>query len=75
MSNERSQSNPPKILSGSELDWHGAEQAARALLKQCQDAQFIPPEALGMHFARLLLVCEAMNAIADKLKLRGSPPP
>ena len=74
MNDERKQANAPKIKSGKDLDWRGAEEAASQLVKQCQDAQYIPPEAIDAHLFRLQRVCEAMNAIVDKLKLRGSPP-
>lgn len=74
MTNDRKQANPPPIKSGNDLDWAGAEEAAQALLKHCQAAQYYAPDDVAMHIVRLHKVCEAMNAISDKLKLKGSPP-
>ncbi|RPH65027.1 MAG: hypothetical protein EHM89_00360 [Acidobacteria bacterium] len=47
-----------------------AEKAARAILKQCEDAHFCPPEAVDIHQMRIGYVCHAMDSIADGLRLR-----
>jgi len=62
-------SNQP-IKSGNEIDWAMAEKAARAILKQCDDIGFCPPEAVDIHQMRIGYVCRAMDSIADALRLR-----
>ena len=59
-----------KITSGSELDWDMALKAAKAIVKQCEDAAWAPPEAVDVHIERVRQVCGAMDSIVDALKLR-----
>jgi hypothetical protein len=59
-----------KIKSGSELDWRMALMAAQDIVKQCEDAQYTPPEAVTQHTMRVKRVCTALNSIVDALKLQ-----
>lgn len=59
-----------KIKDGGDLDWMTAERAARSIVKQCEAAQFAPPEATSMHLGRIELVCAALNSIVDSLRIR-----
>lgn len=59
-----------KIKSGNDLDWEQAKKAAQAIIKQCDDAGFTPPEATDIHIERVSAVCIAMDAIVDALRLR-----
>jgi hypothetical protein len=61
--------NPP-IKSGAELDWAMVEKAAKDILKQANDADYVPPESIDTHMSHIKRVCVAMNAITDALKLR-----
>jgi hypothetical protein len=66
-----------KIKSGSALDWEMAKKAAEHIVKMCEDAFYVPPEAVGQHTAYVAKVCGAMDSIVDALKLRhgsGEPP-
>lgn len=61
--------NPP-IKNGNDLDWTAVDKAARGILKQAENAFYLPPEAVKDHTVLVTKVCEAMNAISDALKLR-----
>lgn len=65
---------PHTIKDGRDLDWDMARKAAEAILKQCNDAAYCPPEAMDIHIMRVDYVCQAMDAIADALKLRKKNP-
>lgn len=58
-----------EISNGTELDWAMVEKAAQSILKQASDAWYHPPEAVDLHLARVKTVIEAIDSIADALKL------
>lgn len=65
----------PVITSGAEIDWAAAHKAALAIVKQYDDAGYLPPEALDIHQMRISYVCVALDTIVDALRIRrgGSP--
>ncbi len=64
------------ITSGLEFEWSKAQDAARAIVKICEDSGYVPHEEL-LHHQRLLdaidkfgRVCSEIQVIVDALKLR-----
>jgi hypothetical protein len=60
----------PKITSGKDFKWGTAHDAAEMIVKQCNDARYIPPEATEMHRQRARVVCEQIDKLAAALKLQ-----
>lgn len=67
---EKPPETKPPITSGRDLDWGAVENAARTILKQSEDAQYIPPEDVQFHQMRVRKVCIEMNKITEALQLR-----
>ncbi len=60
----------PVVTSGKQIDWETARKAALAIVKQCEDAGYLPPEALDIHQMRVGYVCVALDTIVDALRIR-----
>jgi len=60
----------PVVTSANQIDWETARKAALAIVKQCDDAAFAPPEALDIHQMRVGYVCVALDTIVDALRIR-----
>ncbi len=64
---------PVAVESGRDIDWDGAKRFAEDIIKQCTDAAYAPPEMLDVHVLRVHRVCEAIDGIAESLRLRRGP--
>lgn len=60
-----------KLADARQLDWEAARTAAQRILRICDDAFFVAPEALDVFQGKIALVCEQMNAIVKALCIRG----
>lgn len=70
MSNTR----PPvtcKLADARQLDWEATRAAAQRILRICDDAVFVAPEALDILQSKIALVCEQMNDIVAALCIRA----
>ena len=56
-----------KLSDARQLDWTRARSAALQIVKLCNDAGFIAPEALDTHRASIVLVCDQLDKIAIAL--------
>ena len=69
MSQETEGPEPGKIENATELDYAGAEAAAERIVRICQDARYVPPEAMDMHVGKLRQICACIETIAGSLRL------
>jgi len=57
------------VTSGTEFDWAATRRAAELIIKQCDDAAYVPPELATGHQRLASRVCAQIDVIAAALKL------
>lgn len=57
-----------------DLKWDDARKAALAIVKQCDDAAYAPPEAGDIHIMRVGRVCVALDEIVAALHIKKVSP-
>lgn len=65
---------PAAVLTAStQLNWAAALQAAQLIVRICNDAGFIAPEALDVLRANIAVICSQMDVIARSLLITPMP--
>lgn len=62
------------IKTGADLDWEAARTAATGILKQCNDAGFVAPEAADIHQIKVARICGYLGDLVDALKISKREP-